>query len=467
MNKIICFFLIIGFFSCKKDSTITVQEPPSEIPNKAEGWSKESHSNDVPPDYGQVIPDAEVRSITIHVGKTNWANISYDMLQRTARYFGNRTPVVGITPPAGNGSLDAVPGDPIWVDATIEQGKKKWIHVGFRLKGNASLSGSWQSGIYKLPFKLKFDEYEDKFTDTKDQRFFGFKELSFAPCFGDNTFMKDKLVGELFREGGIPTAKSAFYKVYIDFGQGVKYCGVYNMIEVIDDTFIDNQYGSNNYNVYKPETDLLTFQTNLYEKQNNKTAADYSDVIALVNALNSPLRLTNTQKWLEELEARCNVDHFLKYLAINNTIANWDSYGVLKHNYYFVTKKNRIHWVPYDLNLSMQLQGGLNNSRFALSFEMKEITAAWPLIRYLIDQPDYYARYKYFVKEFATNVYIPNKIDEKIDKYTLLIKPFVNGIEPEQPFYSHLGAPQNFENSIAGMKSFIRSRKVAVEEFVK
>lgn len=467
MNKIAYFFLIIALFSCKKDKNVNVQEPPSEIPTQAEGWSKESHTNDVAPNYGQVVPESEVRSVTIHLGKTNWANISYDMLNRTARYFGSRTAVVGITPPAGNGSLDAVPGDPIWVDATIEQANKKWVHVGFRLKGNASLSSSWQSGIYKLPFKLKFDEYEDKFKDTENQRFFGFKELSFAPCFGDNTFMKDKLVGELFREGGIPTAKSAFYKVYIDFGKGIKYCGVYNMIEVIDDTFIEDQYSSKNANVYKPETDLLTFHTNLFEKQNNKTTPDYSDAKGFIETLNSPKRLTDVQNWKEELESKFNVDHFLRYLAINNTIANWDSYGVLKHNYYLVNKKNRFHWVPYDLNLSMQLQGGLNNSRFALSFEMKEITSAWPLIRYIIDQPDYYARYKMYVKEFATNVYIPLKIEAKIDKYYALIKPFVNGTEPEQPFHTHLSSPANFENSIASMKAFIRTRTVTVGEFIK
>jgi spore coat protein H len=422
-------------------------------------WTKESHSNNVPLNYPQVLPEAEVRSITITLGKDKWAAISKDMLYRTARNFGDKTVVPGITPPAANGSLDAVPGDPVFVESTVKQDNKNWQNVGFRLKGNASLNGSWQNGIYKLPFKLKFD--------IKNQRFYGFKELSFAPCYGDNTFMKDKLVAELFRAGGIATAKSAFYKVYIDFGEGIKYCGVYHAIEVIENTMIIDQFGDATANVYKPETDLLTFDARFFEKQNNITTANYKDAIEFVYALNHTARTTDPQKWKTDLESKFDVDYFLKYLAINNTIANWDSYGVLKHNYYMVNNKGKLTWVPYDLNLSMQLRGGANNARFALSFDMKEVTNAWPLIRYIIDQPEYYNTYKKYVKEYAETVYVPTKINAKIDRYYALIKPFVNGIEPEQPKYSHLSNLTSFDTGITDMKNFISNRYVSVNEFVK
>lgn len=455
--KYACLCIAVLFLSCQKSSLES---------GKPEGWAKESHSNDVPPNYPQVLPDAEVKTVTIYLGSDKWAAISKDMLGRTARNFGSSTPVAGITPPPGNGGLDAVPGDPIWVESVISQNEKKWKHVAFRLKGNASLAGSWQSGIYKLPFKLKFDEYEDTYPEINNQRFYGFKELSFSPCYGDYTFMKDKLVAELFREGGVPAAKSAFYKVYIDFGQGVKYCGVYNAIEVIDDTMIKDQFNLSNANVYKPESDLTKFDINLFEKQTNKTAADYTDITGFVSVLNSSLRTSNPAKWKSDLEAVFDVDHFLRYLAINNTIANWDSYGVLRHNYYMVNRQGKMTWIPYDLNLSMQLQGGLNNSRFALSFEMKEVTAAWPLIRFLIDQPDYYEKYKGYVKKFSEEVYIPTKINTKIDQYYTLIKPFVNGVEPEQPKYSHLPNSAKFEESIQSMKAFITTRKTVVTNFV-
>ena len=34
---------------------------------------------------------------------------------------------------------------------------------------------------------------------------------------------------------GIPCARTAFYRVSIDFGSGLKYCGVYTGIELPDD----------------------------------------------------------------------------------------------------------------------------------------------------------------------------------------------------------------------------------------
>lgn len=458
MKYLLTIIISILLFSCSELSLNPTNRP--------ETWGKASHSNDVAPNYAQVLPDAEVRSITIMLGKEKWDAISKDMVYRTARNFGSNTAVPGITPPAGNGSLDAVPGDPIFVEATMTQDKKKWQNIGFRLKGNASLNGSWRSGIYKLPFKLKFDEFEDKYPEIKNQRFYGFKELTFSPCYGDNTFMKDKLVAELFREGGIPAAKSAFYKVYIDFGEGIKYCGIYHAIEVIEDTMIGNQFNLTDANVYKPESDLTKFDVKEIEKQNNQTIANYADIIQFIYTLNSAERNTNTSKWKADLESRFDVNHFLKYLAVNNTIANWDSYGVLKHNYYMVNNNNKLTWIPYDFNLSMQLQGGLNNSRFALGFEMKEVTNAWPLIRYIIDQPDYYATYKNYVKQYSETVYIPSKIQAKIDKYYSLIKPFVNGIEPEQPKYTHLSAPSRFDEGIVSMKKFIEGRYTTTKEYL-
>jgi hypothetical protein len=246
----------------------------------------------------------------------------------------------------------------------------------------------------------------------------------------------------------------------------MKYCGVYNTIEVIDDTMIQDQFNLKNANVYKPESDLTKFDINLFEKQTNKTAADYSDITGLVSVLNSSLRTSDPTKWKKDLEAVFDVDHFLRYLAINNTIANWDSYGVLRHNYYMVNNQGKMTWIPYDLNLSMQLQGGSNNSRFALSFEMKEVTAAWPLIRFLIDQPDYYEKYRAYVKKFSEEIYLPNKINAKIDRYYTLIKPFVNGTEPEQPKYSHLPNAAKFDESIQSMKAFITTRKTVVTNFI-
>lgn len=291
---------LLFLFACKKNTDPTASKAYGKIP-----------------DYDWVFPEAEMRSINIEVGQANWDKIQRDMEYRTIRKFGSATTISGAVPPAGNGSLDAVPGDPIYVESEISQGSNKWQKVGFRLKGNASLSATWRSGIYKLPFKLQFDEFEDKYAETNNQRFYGFKELSFAPSYGDNTFMKEKLLTDLFRKAGVMACKVAYYKVFIDFGQGQKYCGVYQAIETVEEHMIEVQSGIKVGNVYKPESNLQTFITTQIEKQNNKELSDYSDVKAFIAALNNSSRVSDRQLWKKQLEALFDVKGYLKYLAVN------------------------------------------------------------------------------------------------------------------------------------------------------
>ena len=80
----------------------------------------------------------------------------------------------------GGGNLQLVERNPIWVPVTIQFDDQTWWEVGFRFKGNSTLSTGWRTGTVGLPFKLDFDEFEDDFPELKNQRFFGFKQLSFA-----------------------------------------------------------------------------------------------------------------------------------------------------------------------------------------------------------------------------------------------------------------------------------------------
>ncbi len=417
------------------------------------------------PDYNWVFPEAEMRSINIQVGQANWDKIQRDMEYRTIRKFGSATTIPGAVPPAGNGSLDAVPGDPIYVEAEVSQGDKKWQKVGFRLKGNASLNATWRSGVYKLPFKLQFDEFEGKYPETQNQRFYGFKELSFAPSYGDNTFMKEKLLTDLFRKAGVMACKVAYYKVYVDFGQGQKYCGVYQAIETVEEHMVETQSGVKVGNVYKPESNLQTFITTQIEKQNNKELADYSDVKAFIAALNNPSRVNDRPLWKKQLEAVFDVKSFLKYLAVNNTVGNWDTYGQVMHNYFLANTDGILRWVPYDLNLSFQMKGGLN--RTALTMEMKEVGTQWPLIRYIVDDPEYFAFYKAVVKDFVEKNFTPTAMNEYIRKHKAILAPNFTASEIEKPPYSYLQNPQSFDQAVSDLEKYINERYAAVSVFVK
>lgn len=416
------------------------------------------------PDYSWVFPEEEIRIIRIKIGIENWEKIQRDMEMRIARKFGSQTAIPGVTPLKAS-VLDVVPGDPIYVKAEVTQGDFTWKNVGFRLKGNASLNSSWRSGIYKLPFKIQFDEFEDQHKEIKNQRFFGFRELSFSPSFGDNTFMKEKLLTSLFRKNGVLACKVANYKVYIDFGQGSKYCGVYQVIESVVEHLVNNQIGKEVGNVYKPESSFQSFNVAEFEKQNNKTLADYEDVKQFVSVLNSNQRLSNKAQWKKDLELIFDVKSFLRYLAVNNTVGNWDGYGQITHNYFLLNVDQKLNYLPYDMNLSFQMKGG--NNRTALTFEMKEVANQWPLIRYLIDDPEYYSFYKAAVKDFIDRDFNPSNLSEYLRKQKAILQPNFEGSEAEKPPYSHLSAVSNFSKSIVDLEKYINERYVAALDFVK
>jgi spore coat protein CotH len=158
---------------------------------------------------------------------------------------------------------------------------------------------------------------------------------------------------------------------------------------------IKSQFGEEGGNMHRPESNLSALTQSLFEKKNNDLAADYSDVKAFIAALNSGLRTTNPSGWRSGLQGVFNMDQFLKYLAVNNAIVNWDSYGVMAHNFYFFNHTiNKLTWIPWDHNEAMTGSPGITSTpqvgggaRTGLSLSMNEVTNSWPLIRYIADDP--------------------------------------------------------------------------------
>ncbi|MGR3810506.1 CotH kinase family protein [Jiulongibacter sp. NS-SX5] len=474
---------------------ITVACKPQDlvdpITGRASNWSDYSHGNTTEPDYAMVFPDDKVNTLIIDLGEDGWSDIRSDMTALSGGDFGSGGGFGGGNPggggfgggnPGGGGLGAGNPGggfggpsneggaisifsrDPEYVTATLTFNENTWNNVGFRLKGNSSLSRAWSEGNYKLPFRLNFDKYEDQYPEIDNQRFYGFKELSMAPGYNDQSLMRDKLAADIFRDAGIPAARAAFYKVYIDFGEGQKYCGIYTMLEVIDDTMVDEQYGETGGNIYKPESSLQSFSQSLFEKKNNEDEADYSDVQNFVTALNSSNRSTNTDAWKNELESTFDVNHFLKYLAINNTIINWDSYGGMAHNYYLYNDGGQLKWIPWDHNEALTSSGGRSSG---VSFAMSEVSETWPLIRYLADDPEYFEQYKNHIETFLNDVFTPTSINSRIDYNYNLIQEYVTGSEPEQTGYSYLNGSESFESAINSLKNHIQTRYDEAQNFLR
>lgn len=108
--------------------------------------------------------------------------------------------------------------------------------------------------------------------------------MSFSSNFRDSSLLREKVAADIFREAGVPSAQTAFYAVYIDYGEGPVYFGLYTVLEVIEDTVIETRFDDGSGNVYKPEGNAAAFAEGTYDeedfdKETNQDEADYSDVL--------------------------------------------------------------------------------------------------------------------------------------------------------------------------------------------
>lgn len=457
-SKLIGVLILVGLSACRPD-------PIDNVGGSNPDWTEASHGN-VAPNYSMVFPQDQVNELEITIGADQWSAIRNNMKSLFGYDF-------------GAGGMGGPPGvfpttEPDYVQTTVKFKGKTWQHVGFRLKGNSTLTSAWRSGIYKLPFRLDFDKFEDVQPSVKNQKFYGFKELSFSPGVKDNSLIREKLGSDIFRMAGIPSAQSAFYKVYIDFGAGMKYCGIYCGLELPDDKMIIQQLGEDAGNLYKPESKLATFVQTEFEKKNNELTGDFGDVSGLVKALQSTKRSSDVAAWRSGLEAVFNVDHFAKYLAINNSIVNWDTYGVMAHNYYLYNHSTKgLLWIPWDNNESFSKSPGITGTTGgptgpgnAISLTMNEVGTGWPLINYIANDAVYFEKYKSHMRDFKNGIFTESTVGAMIDKYYDLITPFVVGTDGEQPKYTHLSSAAAFTAERSALKTHVSNRIALINQFL-
>ncbi|MFT6808798.1 MAG: spore coat protein H [Saprospiraceae bacterium] len=433
----------------------------------ATDWTTETHSKDADPNFDEVFEDNAVKRLDIVISENRWESMLEDM---TSLYgvFGASSGGQGGGPGGGGPGGDFSDEDPIFVPGEVLYGGKEWYRVGVRFKGNSSLKSGWEGGILKLSFKLDFDEYEDDYPQIKNQRFHGFKKLSLKNNYDDASMLREKVAGDVFRNAGLVVSHTAFYTLYVDHGDGPEYFGVYTLVEEVDDTVLDDQFSDDDGNLYKPDGDAAsfaagTFDEEEYVKKNNEDEADFSDVSSLLAVLHDGSRTTDANAWRTNLDAIFDTDVFLKYLATNTVIQNWDTYGRMTHNYFLYNDPatSKLTWIPWDNNEALQTgkQGG------SLPLDFSGLNASeWPLVGYLYQDEVYKAKYDVYLKEVVDGAFNTSTIQSLYATYATLIEPYAT---TEIDGYSFLNNSSDFQSAVSELRAHASSRATAVEKYLE
>jgi spore coat protein H len=445
----------------------------------ATDWTDATHSKSVDANFTEVFDDTKVKRFDIVVSADRWQSMLDDM---TATYgiFGASSTIqtTPSSPPPG-GLPGTVPTttttvelvdtdeDPIFVPADIYYNGKTWYRAGIRFKGNSSLQTSWEMGILKLSFKLDFDEFEDQYEQIKNQRFYGFKKFSLKNNYDDASQMREKVAADVFKAAGMVVSHTAFYTLYVDHGNGPEYFGLYTLVEEVDGSVLDTQFSSDKGNLYKPEdgsTDFIegTFSQEDFVKKTNEDDEDWSDIETLFTNLHDSDRTSNPIAWRTALESNFNVDVFLKYLAVNGIIQNWDTYGNMEHNFYLYNdpSSNQLTWIPWDHNEALQ-EGKMLG---ALNLDFSNMNSSnWPLIANIYADSVYKTQYDTYLQEVIAGAFETTKMQTLYDTYKTLIEQYATS---ERAGFTFLNSSSDFTQAVSELKTHAGERATAVDAYL-
>ena len=474
--------------SAKAKDTTNKDTAAEQIIDRPAGWNAASHGDKTDPNYALVFPENKVNQITVTIAADNWAAMQANATELlggkgTGGSRGSGGPSSGAPPggalsdrqppegapqpppggaiPGGGqgggpggprGNPDMTPVNPMWISATITFNGETWTNVGVRYKGNSTLMGAWREGSAKLPLKLDFDQFEDEYPAIRNQRFYGFKQLSLANNLHDASSMRDAVSYDIMEAAGLVTPKTAFYEAILDHGEGPVSLGLYTVVEVVDDTVINRTFDDADGNIYEADGMAASLAAGTeaqikasFQKENNEAAADWSDIQALYDVLHSGQRTMDPAAWRTGLEAVFDVDAFLEWLAINSVIQDWDTYGAMNHNYYLYhdPTTDQLVWIAWDHNEAMS-----NRGRGDTSLDKEKVGANWPLIRYLLDDPVYHEEYIGYLRSTIADVFKADELAKKYDGWAQLLRPYAE----------KTSSAQAFDAAVAQLKAFATQR---------
>jgi spore coat protein CotH len=128
--------------------------------------------------------------------------------------------------------------------ANVTINGETFYNVGLRPKGNSSLSSVANSDSDRFSLKIDFSKY------VKAQTYHGTEKLALNNIMSDATYMKENISYDIYNFLGVPTPDYSYSNIKING----KDWGLYLGVEVIEENFIKNEFGSTEGNLYKPES---------------------------------------------------------------------------------------------------------------------------------------------------------------------------------------------------------------------
>ncbi len=399
-------------------------------------------------------------------------------------------------------------------------------NIGIKVRGSTSrfvpqyTDGSFKWAHFKISFAEQFEGNEDVYgspaipTIQKNKRkLYGVRGFALKYTRGDSTWVREPYSYKLLRDFGIPAPRTTYANLQLEITgyTNVNY-GLFEVVESIDKTFCERVFGQESY-LYKclitangPASLRLTKfygWDDDYDK-NVSIGVEKMDPANLTEAASwdindwptDPTRLQvyrprydivwkdsvdNARSALDDfimnlhahngsffedwIESAFDVDGFLKVLAVDTLLGQWDSYFMNFNNYYlyYHPREQRFVYIPYDYDGCMLDQGIMDVSSGNIPITNRSVTN-WTstnaiLINKILAVQKYRQQYYDNVRRLISEPGLYNWPDMRatMEELQALIEPYATDptvVHDEPAGYADIDS-WNFQ-------SFVRARMMVV-----
>ena len=346
----------------------------------------------------------------------------WKMMQPTHR--SGLAALLGLSPPPSTQkSVEGARLDPApfgnqyaYVKATIQINDETLTDVGLRFKGNSSYSMSGSE--LRKPYKLDFNRFVEK------GQFLGLTTLNLHNNALDPTQLREALSYEVFRQAGVPAPRIAYTLLYltVDGQRDREFLGLYTIVEEVNQPFLKERFGSSKGLLLKPEgapnlrlagrtwadhVPIYDPKTGVPEGMGER----FVDFLKLIHQ-------ASDEDFARRIDGYLDLDAFARFMAANVLLANLDSFLSTGHNFYMYLNPadQKIHWVPWDLNLSFGSFSWVGSGRDLATLSIAQpYTMPNRLLERLMAMEPFDKAYRAHLRQFLTTFYTVDKLFARID----------------------------------------------------
>jgi spore coat protein H len=264
------------------------------------------------------------------------------------------------------------------VPAILREGNTVYSDVFVHVKGAA---GSMRPIDDKPALTVNFAK---KITD---QRFHGLRKIHLNNSVQDPSFSTENIVGQMFRDAGIPTPRATNARLKLNNHD----VGFYVVKEGWTKEFLGMYFKSTKGNLY--DGGFIKDIDNRLEKDAGDDRKDQPDLDKLARIC----RLEDREQRWAELQKVLDVDRFITYMAIETLSWDWDGYMMKRNNYrvYHDPSTDKLVFLPHGMDqMFEQAHGSIYHPEFG------------GLVAYAVIQtPEGSRLYRERVKQMFTNIF--------------------------------------------------------------